>query len=203
MKRILVIAFLVCSIKAAAQSFEVEQLILDWQKLSELKNILSDLYKGYEILSNGYEAIKNISEGNFNLHKAFLDGLLAVNPAVKNYKRVTDIIDYQALIVSEYKAAYNRFRNDKNFSPDEIVYLSQVYGNLFNESLSDIDHLINIITAGKLRMSDDQRLRAIDDICDEAKNKLMFLRSFNASTTMLAMQRAIERNDLQTIQNLY
>jgi len=203
MKRILVIAFLVCSIKAAAQSFEVEQLILDWQKLSELKNILSDLYKGYEILSNGYEAIKNISEGNFNLHKAFLDGLLAVNPAVKNYKRVTDIIDYQALIVSEYKAAYNRFRNDKNFSPDEIVYLSQVYGNLFNESLSDIDHLINIITAGKLRMSDDQRLRAIDDICGEAKNKLMFLRSFNASTTMLAMQRAIERNDLQTIQNLY
>ena len=203
MKRILVIAFLVCSIKAAAQSFEVEQLILDWQKLSELKNILSDLYKGYEILSNGYEAIKNISEGNFNLHKAFLDGLLAVNPAVKNYKRVTDIIDYQALIVSEYKAAYNRFRNDKNFSPDEIVYLSQVYGNLFNESLSDIDHLINIITAGKLRMSDDQRLHAIDDICDEAKNKLMFLRSFNASTTMLAMQRAIERNDLQTIQNLY
>ena len=203
MKRILVIAFLVCSIKAAAQSFEVEQLILDWQKLSELKNILSDLYKGYEILSNGYEAIKNISEGNFNLHKAFLDGLLAVNPAVKNYKRVTDIIDYQALIVSEYKAAYNRFRNDKNFSPDEIVYLSQVYGNLFNESLSDIDHLINIITAGKLRMSDDQRLRAIDDICDEAKNKLMFLRSFNASATMLAMQRAIERNDLQTIQNLY
>jgi len=203
MKRILVIAFLVCSIKAAAQSFEVEQLILDWQKLSELKNILSDLYKGYEILSNGYEAIKNISEGNFNLHKAFLDGLLAVNPAVKNYKRVTDIIDYQALIVSEYKAAYNRFRNDKNFSPDEIVYLSQVYGNLFNESLSDIDHLINIITSGKLRMSDDQRLHAIDDICDEAKNKLMFLRSFNASTTMLAMQRAIERNDLQTIQNLY
>ena len=203
MKRILVIAFLVCSIKAAAQSFEVEQLILDWQKLSELKNILSDLYKGYEILSNGYEAIKNISEGNFNLHKAFLDGLLAVNPAVKNYKGVTDIIDYQALIVSEYKAAYNRFRNDKNFSPDEIVYLSQVYGNLFNESLSDIDHLINIITAGKLRMSDDQRLHAIDDICDEAKNKLMFLRSFNASTTMLAMQRAIERNDLQTIQNLY
>jgi len=122
---------------------------------------------------------------------------------VKNYKRVTDIIDYQALIVSEYKAAYNRFRNDKNFSPDEIVYLSQVYGNLFNESLSDIDHLINIITSGKLRMSDDQRLHAIDDICDEAKNKLMFLRSFNASTTMLAMQRAIERNDLQTIQNLY
>jgi hypothetical protein len=203
MKRILVIAFLVCSIKSNAQSYEIEQLILDWQKLSELKNILSDLYKGYKVLSDGYEAIKNIAEGNFNLHKAFLDGLLLVNPAIKNYKRVTDIIDYQARIVSEYRAAYNRFKQDKNFSPGEIAYLGQVYGNLFNESLNDIDHLINIITESKLRMSDDERLHAIDQIYDDSKSKLMFLRTFNSSTTVLAMQRAVEHSDIQTIQNLY
>src|SRR5450432_3294835 len=115
--------------KSNAQIYELERLILDIEKLLQLKNILSDLYKGYEILSTGYNTIKSISEGNFNLHKAFLDGLLAVSPAVKNYQKVLDIIDDQARIVSEYKSAFIRFRQDKHFNPDEITYMINVYNN--------------------------------------------------------------------------
>src|SRR5258708_3659277 len=89
--------------KSNAQVYELERLILDIEKLLQLKNILSDLYKGYEILSTGYNTIKNISEGNFNLHKAFLDGLLAVSPAVQKYERVIDIIEDQSKIMSEYR----------------------------------------------------------------------------------------------------
>jgi len=189
--------------KSNAQSYEIEQLILDWEKLSQLKNILSDLYKGYEILSNGYNAIRDISQGNFNLHKVFLDGLLLVSPAVKNYKHVADIIDYQSKLVSEYKSAFSLFSQDKHFTPDEIVYLGQVYGNLFNESLNDINNLINVITAGKLRMSDDERLHAIDGIYMDSKEKLMFLRQFNNSTTVLAVNRAADDNDAVTVKNLY
>ena len=36
-------------------------------------------------------------QGNFNLHKAFLDGLMMVSPAVKKYKRVADIITLQGM----------------------------------------------------------------------------------------------------------
>jgi hypothetical protein len=195
--------FSAAGIEARSQSYEIEQLILDWQKLSELKSILSDLYKGYQILSTGYETIRSISEGNFNLHKAFLDALLAVSPAVKNYKRVQDIIDYQAGIVTEYKSAFSRFRQDKHFTADEIAYLGTVYGNLFNQSLNDINNLINVITTSTLRMSDDERLHAIDGIYNSSKDQLMFLRSFNSSTTMLAVQRAADDNDVGTLQNLY
>src|SRR5580693_10710952 len=80
-------------VKSEAQAYELARLILDIEKLLQLKNILSDLYKGYEILTTGYNAIKSISEGNFSLHKAFLDGLLLVSPAVKNYQKVLDIMD--------------------------------------------------------------------------------------------------------------
>ena len=89
---------------------------MSWKGLSLIlkswcnsKDVLTDLYKDYEILETGYTAIKNISEGNFNLHKAFLDGLLAVSPAVQKYERIVDIIDDQGRIVSEYKSAYNLF----------------------------------------------------------------------------------------------
>ena len=89
------------------------------------------MYKGYEIVSNGYETIKNISEGNFNLHEAFLDDLLAVSPAVQNYKRIADIINDQLMIVKEYKTAYTHFKEDENFTSENILRLQSTKKNNF------------------------------------------------------------------------
>ena len=190
MKRILIIILLFVCSSAKAQSYEVERLILDIQKLAQMKSILTDLYKGYEILNTGYNTIKSISEGNFNLHQAFLHGLLAVSPAVKNYKRIVDILNYQVNIVSEYKSAFSLFQQDKHFNPDEISYLSNVYNNLISGSLTNLSNLLNVVTANKLRMSDEERLHTIDGIYFDTKDKLMFLRQVNNSTTVLAVQRA-------------
>ena len=188
---------------AKAQAAEIQQLLLDVQKLAQLKGILSDMYKGYQIVSSGYETIKNISEGNFNLHQVFLDGLLAVSPAVQNYKRIADIINDQILIIKEYKNAFNQFKLDANFTIEEITYLGKVYNNLFNASLKDIDELIMVITASTLRMSDDERLSSINKIFAGMQDKLTFLRYFNNNTTLLAVQRAKEKNDVSTMQNIY
>ena len=73
----LVICGLFCSFRASAQSAEIQQLLLNVEKLTQFKQILSDMKKGYQILEGGYNTIKDISEGNFSLHKAFLDGLRA------------------------------------------------------------------------------------------------------------------------------
>ncbi len=189
--------------RASAQADEITQLILNIEKLAQLKQILSDMKKGYEILSGGYNTIKNISEGNFSLHKAFLDGLMEVSPAVRNYRRVADITNYQIILVKEYRKAYERFRRDNNFNADELAYLGRVYDNLFKESLRNLDELLTVITAGKARMSDDERLQAIDRIYADMQDKLMFLRHFNNNTTILAVQRAKERNDAQTIRKIH
>ena len=186
-----------------AQSYELERLALDIEKLAQMKNILKDLYKGYEILNTGYNTIKSISQGNFNLHKAFLDGLLAVSPAVRNYQHVVDIIDYQARIVSGYKSAISRFKQDKHFSVDEITYLMNVYNSLISSSLNDLSNLLNVLTAGKLRMSDYERLHAIDGIYADTKDKYLFMEQFNNSATNLAAQRTAEDNDAGTVKHLY
>ncbi len=57
------------SLKVSAQADELAELALDIEKLAQFKQILSDLKKGYEILFGGYNTIKNISKGNFELHK--------------------------------------------------------------------------------------------------------------------------------------
>lgn len=186
-----------------AQSQEAAQLILNYEKLQQLEEILDNMYKGYKILTKGYNTIKDIAEGNFNLHQVFLDGLFAVNPSVRNYKRIPHIIQYQQFLVKEYKRAFNRFKNDPNLTVREIKYLENVYGSLFKQSLRNLDELLMIVTATKLRMSDEERLQAIDRIYLDIENKLVFLKVFNGSTQMLAMQRARENHDVETLQKLY
>ena len=189
--------------KAQAQTDEIAQLLLNVEKLAQFEQILSDMKKGYEILSGGYNTIKDLSQGNFSLHKTFLDALMEVSPTVKHYKRVADIINYQVILIKEYKSAFNRFKRDTNFNEQELAYLGRVYKNLFNQSLDNLDDLVTIITANQLRMSDDERLGAIDRIFADMQDKLLFLRHFNNNTTVLALQRAKEKNDAGTMRLIY
>lgn len=200
MKKILILTILITllmvPVKSMGQSAEIQQLILNIEKLSQFKKILSDMKKGYELLSGGYKTVKDMTEGNFSLHKTFLDALMQVSPAVKNYKRVAETVEYQISIVKESRNGMNRFIKSGNFSGQEINYFEKVYGNLLNQSLRNLDELTMVITADKLRMSDDERLKAVDDIYEQMQDKLLFLRNFNASSNVLALQRSKEKNDV-------
>lgn len=185
-----------------AQSTEIQQLLLNVEKLAQLKKILSNMKKGYEIVSTGYNTIRDISKGNFNLHEAFLNALLQVSPTVRKYKRVADIISCQSQIVKEYRSALNRFKSSNLFNSSEITYMEDVYKNLFNKSLQNLDELSIVITAGKLRMSDDERIAAIDRIYKDISDKLIFLRSFNNEGAVLAVQRGREMVDTKLSEKL-
>ncbi|NOS90608.1 MAG: TerB family tellurite resistance protein [Cyclobacteriaceae bacterium] len=185
------------------QSHETQQLILNWEKLQTLEKMLDNMYMGYKILDKGYNTIKKIAEGDYSIHQAFLDGLMAVNPSVRNYKRIPFIIEYQKLLIAEYKRALSRFKNDPNLTIDEIFYIESVYKFIIQASVRNLDDLAMIITATKLRMSDDERMRAIDNIFYDMENRMVFLRGFNNDTRLLAIQRAFANNDQQTVKKLY
>ncbi|MBS1511640.1 MAG: TerB family tellurite resistance protein [Bacteroidetes bacterium] len=204
MKKIIIILFLaVSTAKASAQAEELQQLALNIEKLAQFKQILSDLKKAYEILYGGYTTIKNISEGNFSLHQTFLDGLLKVSPAVQKYKKVADIISLQLQLVKEYKAAFTRFKNNNWFRQEEIDYIARVYSNLFKQSLQHLDDLATVLTANQLRMTDDERLKRIDQIYSGMQDKMVFLRHFNSNTSILSIQRSKEKSDVDIIQKLH
>lgn len=199
---ILLSLFLLSS-KSFSQTQAIQQLLLDVEKLTQLKSILTELKEGYQIVSNGYTNIKNISEGNFNLHDIFLESLLEVSPAVKNYGRIKDIIDAQLTLVKEYKNALKQFKESGEFSIDDINYLEKVYANLFNHSLDNLQTMIMVITAGKLRMSDDERINSIDAVWKEVSQELTFLRHFNNEARILCLERAKDKNDFSTMKQLY
>ena len=204
MKKIVFCFLLMVTIHSvSAQSHEAQQLLLNWEKLSQFKKILQNMYDGYKILHKGYTTIKDVSEGNFSLHRTFLDRLLEVSPIVKKYKRVSDIIRYQLMIVNEYKMAFKQFKEEGSFSPDEIEYMGKVYANLLKKSGESLDELLMVITSGELRMSDDERLGAIDRIYSSIEEQATFLKKFNSDTGVMALQRKSERTEIELSKRLH
>ena len=190
-------------VKVNAQEHEIAQLVLNLEKLNQLRKILQQLYDGYKIISDGYNKVKDITSGNSKIHELFLDGLYKVSPAVKRYHRIADIIRDQAAIIKESKAALNTFSSQGIFTNGQIDYIGKVYERLLEESLRNLDELAMIITAGQLRMSDDERLKGIDRVYLEMQKKLVFLRSFNNRQRMIAAEKLKDKIGNQTLKELH
>jgi hypothetical protein len=186
-----------------AQAQELQQLILDIEKLTQMKAILSDMKTGYQIYQQGYGTISSLSKGNFDLHNIYITGLLAVSPAVRNYGRIAEILTMEACLINEYKRKSNLFQQSGSFSASELSYISDVYSRLVSETLDNVAELITVITAGKLRMSDAERIKAIDRIYANSSDKLQFLRSFNNQGVILSLQRSRDAADSRTLKQLY
>lgn len=186
-----------------AQTQEAAQLILNYEKLNQLKKVLQNMYDGYKIITTGYNKVRDVTSGNYKLHQIFLDGLMQVSPRVRDYARIADIIRYQTTMVKEYKAAYQQFRSAGVFNSDELNYFSGVYSNLLDRSLRNLEELSMVITSSKLRMSDDERLSAIDRLYLDMEEKVLFLRHFNSKNSILSRQLLMERSSNKTLLQLH
>lgn len=206
MKKYLIIGLLIAvlSVPATArcQAKEIAQLVLNIEKLNQFRQILQQLYDAYKIISDGYNKIKNIAEGNYKIHEVFLDGLYVVNPNVKKYQRVADIITSQLALVKEYKAAFKSLSASEVFTKKELDYFSDVYKHLLDDSIQNLDELTMILTSKKLRASDDERLAGIDRVYDDVQQKLLFLRTFNRQHALIAVQKIREKSEINNILNL-
>jgi hypothetical protein len=161
------------------------------------------MYTAYNVISKGYDQIKSIAKGNFTLHQSFLNALLAVSPAVRNYYKVASIISNEAELVREYQSAQHYFQSTGKFTANELTWFNDLYANLLSRSFQNLDELTMVMTADQLRMSDADRLTAIDRIDDSMTAQLTALRAFNNANAIQAGQRSLITSDIQSFQNLY
>lgn len=149
------------------------------------------------------DEIKDWTEKQRKLYADYFDELWKVKAAITNYKRVKDIIERQVLMVKEYKYAWALFRQDKNFTAEELNYISNIYSGMFEESLKNLDQLFLVINAYATQMSDAKRLGIVNSVGDNIEQQLTDLRQFNTQNRMLSLQRATELGEIEYVRRLY
>jgi len=204
MKKILTIFLLVIGFGVQAQNWQ------EWtqQKKTQIKYLVNQIAayqvyatyveKGYAIAKKGLTTIQNIKKGDFSLHDEYFTSLKNVNPKIKSYWKVADIIALQLKIVQSYHQQKNALRQSSQLTPDEINYCNRVFINLLDGCTNIIDQLILLITDGSLQMKDDERIKRIDALHAEMNDKYVFAQHFTNEANELAIQRFIDANDVRT-----
>lgn len=205
MKRLLLLATATLSACAASSAQTTEEWLNQsstqkkylQQQIAALKIYLGYAKKGYTIVTNGVNTIRNIKNGDFNLHRDFFNHLKNVSPAISRYAKVADIISYQAKIIKQVRFTTQQARETKQFTEAELDYCKQVFDTLLDECIKTVEHLILITTSGELEMKDDERLKRIEMLYADVQDKYSFACSFAEDMGLLAVQRLGEQLEIK------
>lgn len=137
------------------------------------------------------------------LYADYFDELRKVKTALTYYQRVRDITRQQIQIVREYQSAWALFRQDKNFTAEELRYMLQVYTGMMDESVKHIDQLFLVINAFITQMSDAKRLEIINTVSENVEQTLMDLKQFNEENKMMSLGRAVASGEIEYVKKLY
>ena len=201
MKRITIACILVVlSIYTQAQNKTIKLYL---QQIAANKVYIEYLQKGYKIAKTGLTTIGNIKNGHFGLDKDYFAGLQAINPKVRNYAKVTGVMELNIKIVKQYRKAMNEARRNNRYNSDELEYMGKVFTALVEDCTTITDELLVLLTPDKLKMSDDERIKRIDEIHAAMQDNYVFLNSFSADIAMMTLQRTKEVTDAATLRTLY
>lgn len=173
------------------------------QQIAANKIYIEYLQKGYKIAKNGLTTISNIKNGHWSLDKDFFAGLHNINPKVKNYAKVADIISLNIRTIKQYKTAMKQARSAELFNSGELGYFDKIFDVLIDGCMNVTDELTLLLSPNKLTMSDDERIKRIDLLYADMQDKYVFANSFSNDINLMALQRTKELQEAATLRRLY
>ena len=216
MKKIFVAIALLISVRSNAQ-FAIAEIIragikkvilaVDL-KIQKLQNKTIWLQNAQKVIENQMSKMKLAEISDWvskqkELYKDYFNELKKVKSAITYYHKVRDLINDEVALVKEYKDAWTNFRQDKNFTADELQFMEGVYAGMLNESLKNLDQFMLVINSFSTQMSDAKRIEIIDDAAAKTEAVFFDLKSFNNQNKAMSLQRSYERGEIEYSRKLY
>ena len=173
------------------------------QQIAALRIYTDYAQKGYSVVKNGLTTIGDFKRGEFNLHSNYFSSLKTVNPKIKNYFKVADIIALQLKIIHSSRFIIKQVQGDDLFHGDEIAYIKRVVDRLIENCEANMEELLTIVMDGQVEMKEEERIKRIDALYLNMLENYSFGESFNKQTKLLALSRAKEKKDLKTSRNMH
>lgn len=173
------------------------------QQIISLRAHIAQLKKGYDIAKKGYSTIQSVKNGEFSLHNVFISDLKIVNPKIKRYARVADIIGNQFTILKVCNQNIRKARGTGRFRPSEIAAVVEASTTLMNEVAKTIDQLSAVVLNGKYEMTDDERIKRIDRLYQQSTQQLNASLSISQQVTFVDRSRLQQFSESDAMRKLY
>jgi len=177
-------------------------------KIQRMQNETIWLQNAQKVMENQLSKLKlaeisDWTEKQKDIYSKYYADLWKVKAAISYYQRIKDITTKQIFLVEEYKKAWNLARRDKNFTPEELDYMYDVYTGILNESAKNLDQILLVVNAFKTQMSDAKRLELINEAADRIEVNYSDLRQFNTQNILMSLQRSKSQDQIEEVQQLY
>jgi hypothetical protein len=169
------------------------------EQIAALKVYGGYLKKGYGIAKDGLYLIEDIKDGEFNLHRNYFNSLKEVNPVIKKYPRVKDIMHLHQSILNMVSVARKQWPLLNQLSTGELNYLDQVLDRLLSDCDQTAYELEQVVVRGKLAMKDDERIDRIDTLYGVSYEQYSFARILTGEVNEMAKSRSQEMKGLKDI----
>ena len=138
-----------------------------------------------------------------DLYQNYFTELWEVKDVLSNYHRIKEITQQEIALVKEYHQAWNGVQQDGHFTPEEVLYIGQVYTGIIDASLKNLDQIALVINSFTTQMTDAKRMEIINRAADAMQINLNDLRSFNSQNILLSLQRSKDENDVAVVKKMY
>lgn len=177
-------------------------------KIQKLQNKTIWLQNAQKELENTLSKVKldeisDWAKKQKELYKQYYDELKQVKAIVSQYRRIRDITQKQARLLSEYQHSWQLFQQDDHFTGEELAYMEKVYNGILKESLDNMEQIFSVIESFSTSMSDGERLNLINDAADRIDRNYDDLRLFNQQNVLLTLQRAKSKKEVEQMRRLY
>jgi hypothetical protein len=166
------------------------------QQIAALKVYLDYLKKGYKIVDKGLTIVGDIKQGKFDLDIEYLESLKNVNSAVSGSAKVASIVAYQRMIIIEFRRLKASANDTDLLTNEEKQYVESVYANMLHESEMSLDEVDRVLSNSDFEMKDDERVKRVDALYVDMKDKYTFTKSFANSTEVLIAQRSKDEQEV-------
>ncbi len=200
MQKIVILPPLLLVLFSSAQSTQIKRYL---EQIAANKVYVEYLNKAISVARYGLTTIGNIRNGELSLHQLFFKELNEVNPKIKNWTKVAQIIDYQVNILKSYKKSYKQIQASGQFTNAELKYIVSVFSKLINDCSKALDMLYDVLNGATYKMSDDERIKRIETLFANMQSNYKFCQEFANNNTALAIQRLQDQKETDLSRKLF
>ncbi|MFC0514656.1 hypothetical protein ACFFGT_10605 [Mucilaginibacter angelicae] len=173
------------------------------EQIAAYQLYLGAIKTGYSIAEKGWTTAHGLKNGTFRLHSDYFSSLQQVAPAIKNNPKGRAIDSLYRQICSLFANEKQWQQQQKLLDATETGYLGKVENSLLAKAKLDLEELAQVLTPGRLQLTDAERLARLDKLYEAMKDKYAFAGYFTAKCRKLALQRQRPQKDRAQIKKLY
>jgi hypothetical protein len=173
------------------------------EQIAAYQIYLGALKTGYHIAESGLNTAHDLKNGSLTLNGSYFNSLSQVNLVIQKNPKGKAIADLNSQTLALLATEFSWQQQQKGLTPTELGYLKKVNDNLAAKCKLDMDELLQVLTPGKLQLTDAQRLGRLDKLYDSMKDKYAFAGSFTSRCRKLAQARKQHNLDNGQLKKLY